>query len=71
MKALSPLHPGDFDYWKAQHLLNRAGFGGTPTQVRGLATMGLPDAVDYIVDYHLIDDESVLATGILIVQVVS
>jgi len=61
MKALSPLHPDDFDYWKAQHLLNRAGFGGTPAQVRGLATMGLLDAVDYIVDYHRIDDESVRA----------
>ena len=61
MKPLSPLHPDDFDYWKAQHLLNRAGFGGTPAQVRGLATMGLLDAVDYIVDYHRIDDESVRA----------
>ncbi len=61
MKSLSPLNPDDFDYWKAQHLLNRAGFGGTPAEVRGLATMGLRDAVDYIVDYHVIDDEPVPA----------
>ena len=31
---LRPLRADAFDYWKAQHLLNRAGFGGTPAQVR-------------------------------------
>jgi hypothetical protein len=34
---LRSLKPKDFDYWKASHLLNRAGFGGTPSQARALA----------------------------------
>ncbi len=51
INSLKELKTQDFDYWKAQHLLNRAGFGGTPSQVRALANMGLSGAVDYIVDY--------------------
>ena len=50
--ALRALSPDEFDYWKAQHLLNRAGFGGSPEQVRAIANMGVDDAVDFIVDYH-------------------
>ena len=38
----------NFDYWKAQHLLNRAGFGGAPAQVLGLRNMGPADAVDHL-----------------------
>lgn len=57
--SLRPLPREEFDYWKAQHLLNRAGFGGTPMQVRALADMGLNDAVDYIVDFEGISFESV------------
>ncbi len=50
--ALKPLHESDFEYWSTHHLLNRAGFGGTPGQVRALTNMGLENAVDYIVDYQ-------------------
>ena len=50
-RILRPLSKGEFDYWQAHHLLNRAGFGGTPSQVRALANMGLDAAVEYIVDY--------------------
>jgi uncharacterized protein (DUF1800 family) len=50
--SLKPLPREEFDYWKAQHLLNRAGLGGTPGQARALADMGLEDAVSYIVDYE-------------------
>jgi uncharacterized protein (DUF1800 family) len=39
-----------FDYRAAQHLLNRAGFGGTPEAVRALADMGLDEAVEYLLD---------------------
>ncbi|MCH6551735.1 MAG: DUF1800 family protein, partial [Planctomycetes bacterium] len=53
--SLRALRADRFDYWKAQHLLNRAGFGGTPGQVRALANLGLSEAVDYIVDYDKID----------------
>jgi uncharacterized protein (DUF1800 family) len=38
----------NFDYWKAQHLLNRAGFGGPPAHVLGLRNMGPGDAVDHL-----------------------
>jgi len=60
-RSLKPLPDRRFDYWQAQHLLNRAGFGGTPSQVRALANMGLDDAVDYIVDYRDIPAEPVEA----------
>ena len=50
--TLRPLPGRDFDFWAAHHLLSRAGFGGTPDQVRALAQLGLDDAVDFIVDYE-------------------
>ena len=50
--SLKALPSKEFDYWKAQHLLNRAGFGGTPSQARALARMGLDEAVDYIVKFE-------------------
>ncbi|MHC5113631.1 MAG: DUF1800 domain-containing protein [Planctomycetota bacterium] len=52
ISSLKALRTADFDYWKAHHLLNRAGFGGTPDQVRAVANMGLHDAVDYLLDYR-------------------
>jgi uncharacterized protein (DUF1800 family) len=60
-RILQPLNPRDFDFWKARHLLNRAGFGGTPAQVAALASMGLKDAVAYIVNYQDIGDPAVAA----------
>lgn len=59
--SLRALPRTEFDYWKAQHLLNRAGFGGTPMQARALADMGLEAAVDYIVDYDGASFEPVVA----------
>ena len=49
--SLKPLQKQSFGYDQALHLLNRAGFGGTPSQVRALAEMGLDTAVEYVVDY--------------------
>ncbi|MHC4990299.1 MAG: DUF1800 domain-containing protein [Planctomycetota bacterium] len=60
-RTLQALADRDFDFRKARHLLNRAGFGGTPGQVRALANMGLDAAVDYIVDYEAVDDPPVEA----------
>jgi len=57
--TLRALRAADFDYWKAQHLLNRAGFGGTPAQARALAEMGLDQAVEYIVNDESIEAEPV------------
>lgn len=63
--SLKPLSPEKFGYWHAHHLLLRAGFGGTPAQVRQLADLGLSRAVDLLVDFHRLpqdasesDDES-------------
>ena len=50
--SLRALPKSDFDFWAAHHLLARAGFGGTPDQVRALSQLGLDDAVDYIVEYE-------------------
>jgi uncharacterized protein (DUF1800 family) len=59
--TLQALPESAFDYEKARHLLNRAGFGGTPGQVRALAGMGLREAVDYLVDHHAVDEPPVEA----------
>lgn len=48
---LKPLPKNQFDFWQAQHLLVRAGFGGTPEQARALAELGLEKAVAYLVEY--------------------
>ena len=56
--TLKKLDASKFDEWKAQHLLNRAGFGGTERQISVLAKMGLDKAVEYIVEYTKIKDPS-------------
>ena len=61
MKPLPPLNADLFDYPRAQHLLNRAGFGGSPADVRALANMGLDGAVEFLVDYLEIDAEPIRA----------
>lgn len=53
--SLRPISPKAFDLRAARHLLNRAGFGGTPQQVAALQAMGLDGAVDFLVDYEKID----------------
>src|SRR5690554_308444 len=59
--ALRELKASDFDYWKAHHLLNRAGFGGTPSQVRALANLGLEGAVDYLLNMDAVPADPVKA----------
>lgn len=54
--SLKPLSPKKFGYAEARHLLNRAGWGGTPQQIVALQLMGLDAAVDYLVDYDAIPD---------------
>ena len=36
---LTPINPADWNYDFAAHLLERAGFGGTPEQIQALAKM--------------------------------
>jgi uncharacterized protein (DUF1800 family) len=53
---LKPLSPDQWDYAKAAHLLNRAGFGGSPAEVQKLADLGLEKAVAALLDYENIPD---------------
>ena len=53
--SLNPIKAAEFGTIQARHLLNRAGFGGTPRQVDALAAMGLDRAVDHLVGYDSID----------------
>ncbi len=53
--SLSPIKTADFGTVQARHLLNRAGFGGTPRQIDALSAMGLDRAVDHLVDYGSIN----------------
>ncbi len=41
----------------AAHLLNRAGFGGTPREIQFLANLGLEGAVSYLIDYERIPED--------------
>ena len=47
----SPLPDNQFDAYKAAHLLWRAGFGGTWDEAEALAKMGLPAAVEGLVNF--------------------
>lgn len=51
---LAPYKPtaaDPFDAVKAGHLLNRAGFGGTPEEVQRVMSMGPGNAVDWLLDF--------------------
>jgi hypothetical protein len=52
---LSPIAPADWSYERAAHLIERAGFGATPEDVKRLAGMTPRQAVDSLVDYEKID----------------
>ena len=53
---LEPIASADWDRGKAGHLLERAGFGGTPDEIDRLAAMSPADAVAWLVDYARIPD---------------
>ncbi|MFN3166525.1 MAG: DUF1800 family protein [Phycisphaeraceae bacterium] len=50
--SLSPIPARDFGPAQARHLVNRAGFGGTPAQLADWHTLGLDRAVGQLVDYN-------------------
>lgn len=52
---LTPITKADWNYSRAAHLLERVGFGGTPTEVQRLTAMTPEQAVNYLVDYESID----------------
>ena len=53
---LSPISSEDWNYDRAAHLLERAGFGGTPAEIKALAAMSPGDAVKYLVRYQDVQD---------------
>jgi uncharacterized protein (DUF1800 family) len=52
---LSPISAGDWSYDRAAHLIERAGFGATPEEIKRLAALTPKQAVDSLVDYESID----------------
>jgi uncharacterized protein (DUF1800 family) len=53
---LKPLSANDWNQASAAHLLNRAGFGGTPSEIQDLAALGPDKAVARLLDYENIPD---------------
>ena len=53
---LSPIAAADWSYNRAAHLLERAGFGGTPDEIERLAAKTPQQAVGWLVDYGAIDN---------------
>jgi uncharacterized protein (DUF1800 family) len=53
---LKPLSSSGWDFSTAAHLLNRAGFGGTPAEIDKLVTLGQERAVSSLLDYEAIPD---------------
>ncbi len=53
---LRALSTNDWDFTRAAHLLNRAGFGGAPSQIEALAALSPPEAVARLLDYEKIPD---------------
>ena len=46
------------NYAEAAHLLRRAGFGGSPEDINGLAARGREGAVDFLINYEEIDNSA-------------
>ena len=55
---LSPIAAADWNAARAAHLLERAGFGGTPEDVARVAAMTPQQAVDWLVDYERVDNSA-------------
>src|SRR5437899_12554046 len=54
---LAPIAATDWSYERAAHLLERAGFGGTPEEIGRLAAMTPRQAVDALVDFESIKSD--------------
>jgi uncharacterized protein (DUF1800 family) len=53
-----PLSSSRWNYNAAAHLLNRAGFGGSPSDIEKLLALGHAKAVDTLVNYETIPDNT-------------
>lgn len=67
---MQPIRDTEFGYEQARHLLLRAGFGGTPEQIRALTTMGPEGAVDLLLEVERVpyaeDGASAFETGLIV-----
>jgi uncharacterized protein (DUF1800 family) len=57
---LSPITAADWNVERAAHLLERAGFGGTPNDIARLAAMTPQQAVASLVEYERVDNSRAL-----------
>ena len=57
---LTPLTAADWSYDRAAHLLERAGFGGTPEDIQKLADMTPEQAVRQLVYYDALSNDHLL-----------
>jgi len=57
---LTPITAADWNYDRAAHLLERAGFGGTPEDIKRLAAMTPEEAVRSLVYYDNISNDHLL-----------
>ena len=48
---LKPLSADRWNFTTAAHLLNRAGFGGTPEEISNVLNLGPEQAVSHLVDF--------------------
>jgi uncharacterized protein (DUF1800 family) len=55
---LKPLDSAKWNFSTAAHLLNRAGFGGTPDEIEALVSLGHQKAVASLVDFEKIPDST-------------
>src|SRR5678810_1245741 len=55
---LTPIAAPDWTYDRAAHLIERAGFGAPPDEIRRVAKMTPQQAVDELVDYQSIDNSA-------------
>lgn len=60
--SMSPISKSQWNATTARHLLNRAGFGGTSAQVDALVAMGPDGAVDYLLNYDSLPEETISDT---------
>jgi hypothetical protein len=58
---LSPIEPADWTSGTAGHLLNRAGFGGTPEAIARLAAMTPAAAVRWMMEYEAVKNDGLPA----------
>jgi uncharacterized protein (DUF1800 family) len=54
---LAPITAAEWSYDRAAHLLERAGFGGTPEEIAALAAMTPEEAVAHLVDYEKVAND--------------